>query len=234
MTEAINRGLSLPLILFVAACGGSRTETPTSPTPSVPVEETYQPDAPTPGLDGSIKRLVDGASNPMPVTVRMTSVHPKPGSVLPENIVHQQWGVHFVAEFCMDPVPNPRNSVFLNEITVRPMWSQNGVTPLTNAEAHIPPGAAFQLPALTIPNGTCVTWRRIPVDLGGTPGQQFIFFYPGRHLMFIAAYGGAVAPNLDEWPNACPAPADIRNRPVCIMRTVPAYDLGYQWSGVLS
>ena len=87
----------LPIVscTLLVACngsgGGGGSSSPTSPTTT------------TPSIDTSFKRLVDGAGNEGPLRFRWIELSKVPAGNL----------ASFIAEVCMDPVPNSTNSSYL-------------------------------------------------------------------------------------------------------------------------
>jgi hypothetical protein len=199
------------------------------------VSSPIDPDISPPGLDTGEKRLVDGAGNAGPVRVRLTFVYPNPGAQIdparPVGGVEPDGDVfHFRAEVCMDAVPNPQNNPLLSAMRVRGYWSADGIRPIPIGTTPTVNGAASI--SVSVRNGTCVTYQRIPAYAGGTPGQQLVYFSPpgARYLILTARHGSDQEfSSFNQFPDAaCPAPDAVgSSRPGCVFRS--AHFLDYRW-----
>lgn len=235
------RGLPA-LATFVAvlaqfACGSNSDSTPTAPSTTTPTTQSaYNPDAPTPGLDTSERRLLDGGGNPGAVRVQLQSVFPPIGHQAPAGAPELQ--VQFNApRICMDAitVANPPNSPYIAEMRIAFYTSEDGVVAKPPFQVH------FSDPEGTIPfkvrNGECIAIRRVLASLGGTPGAQFIIFArPTRFLMMKATYGPNPPPSSFDWSAApCPSYEAIargqwntaQGTPNCTLRI--SWPLDYRW-----
>lgn len=225
--------LACVLVPLVSACGGKTGDNPIGPTPTPTPTPQYDPNVPTPGLDNNERRLVDGAGNPGPVRIRLISVNPAPGSAVVLVEAFHALFVSFKAEVCMDAVPNPTSSRYLSEMRITVFGSADGVSPMgPNLAQGEGPGIYH------VSNGGCTIVKRIPVDQGGTPGNQFIYFGLGaKHLMFTATYGMGTSQEMTfNWPaEACPSFEVIARgpwpfppgTPNCVLRS--GYFLDYRW-----
>ena len=186
-----------------------------------PSEGTSQVNASNPAsLDTFPRSLVDGLGMPGPLQIELKSIWPD----LYSRIVSGM-SANFEAEVRMDAIPNPRNSRFLAEMQIRPIWSEDGQTPMGSVSNPY-------LSHFSIGNGE-------QKKISGPVSIAFPISRNARQLMFVANWGpnqGRWGPNPEdvyEWSNEpCPSPEDIarmnsRDLSRCLFRT--SYDLGYQW-----
>lgn len=214
-----------------AMFGAGPIEFIAGPSDHAPTPFLMDPSVPPAGLDPEWKQLVDGAGKPGPIWVRLTFVYPSPGAEIDPAPVINGIGppgrvFHYVAEACMDSVSNPQNNAFLSSAFIRGYWSADGAMPINRTT-----DSAVQVIHDVVPNGGCVTMRRIPPEWGGRHGEQWVFFDPpgGRYLIFAARYG---SDEFFAWNSApCPASEQLEaaaTRPTCTLRS--AHLLDYQWA----
>ena len=198
--------MAFSVLALVSCSGGS----PTSPS--------------GPAFDTAPRRMLDGAGNPGPLTVRLIRVSPEPGTKFVGSM-------NFKSEVCMDAIPNPTNSEALRSMHVGAFGSADGIGPLG------PTAALFSgnLPYM-VANGTCFELMREPhTASSGAADPQYLFLPGGsRYLMFAASYawGPMQGNTIFNWPAApCPSYQVIGTTfwplrgPECILRV--GYDLGY-------
>ncbi len=198
-------------VLLVAACGNGG-KGPTAPTPFVS----------TSPWDTSVIYLVDGADIPGPVTVQLESLTEPPG----REVLAAPLMVGFQSKFCMD-APNPTNSPFLSRMQIRVYTSVDGRTPGGGSAYSVEGPNHFE-----VANKSCATIKRMPVEQGGTPGAQFVFFWPGAtYLLFAVKYGPWTNELFFPWSaERCPSFEEIARAtspPGCVLRK--AYFLDYRW-----
>ena len=171
------------------------------------------PSSPTPGIDTSQRQMTDGAGNAGPVRVQLIAVIPNPNSkVLPGCCFE------FLAQICMDAVPNPTNSPSLSSMNLRAFFSPDGTTAI--------PGVGF-LRDQSVTPGACVTWNQS--QSGNRP--DFPSGTTPRFFILTASYNGSVGAGADVLSStACPTPAAITAGAApgdCKFRA--AFDLGYHF-----
>lgn len=222
MWALINVLMVLVLVSALPACNRSKGFNPVGPdptpipTPEPAPEPTPEPapePTPPPGLDTGWRHMIDGAGNPGPLLVRLVWVTPPPSAVLPPPMA----SVAFKFQVCMDPIANPNNNPNLAGISIRVYPSRDGRQPETNATVVNSPDGVNNW---NIRNGECpYIVQRLPVDLGGVPGNQFLGFrHRDTHLLIVGTYG-ITEKRVDEngviW-NAYPyQPRNGRPQPPC-------------------
>jgi hypothetical protein len=186
------------------------------------------PSMPPAGLDTGQKQLTDGAGNPGPVRARLLSVRPS----LNATVVGTPAGVEgrcgesgagcfeFSAEFCMDAVSNPNNSVLLARMRVTGTFSPDGSTPILRNGSPVPYGLFNP-----VTPGTCQSFTTNPNMRPTFPAEA-----TPRFFMLVAYYGTGPMNGINQ--AACPTPEAIVTNNItlpqdCAFRVV--YDLGYHF-----